>query len=82
MAILDDDGRITNPEVNQLGNKIGKEVGELFDRRTDWSMADKTVVAYHLQGFINTKIMQIIMGKLIKKQQETEHRSLRPETRE
>ena len=70
ISIMDAEGRITDPVVNELGKRIGDDVRKLFDEKTNWSMADLTVAAYHLQGYISAEIMRRIMGGIIKKQQQ------------
>jgi hypothetical protein len=70
VTIIDNEGRVVDLAVQELAKTIGEGVAKLLASHPDWSMADVTIAAYHLQGYISTEVMRKIMAGIIKKSQE------------
>lgn len=66
--IMDTDGRVVDNELNVLGLKVQAEINNLFKMKTDWTLEQKIVAAYHVQGHINSEVMRVLMEGIIKKQ--------------
>ncbi len=65
---MDADGRVIDKELNELGLQLQASVSTLFKAKADWTLDQKIVAAFHLQGYINTEVMRCLMEGLIKKQ--------------
>ena len=67
--IMDEQGRIIDPEVSAFAQSLGCGFKKLVDTHPEWTEADLTVAAYHVQGYIHSVVIGQIMSKVIKNQQ-------------
>jgi len=80
--VLDEDGRVTDRELNTLGFEIQTQVSNLFNKKTEWTVEQRVVAAFHLQSYISAEIMRRLMGNIIKRQQAAQHPTLTPEPKD
>ena len=66
-SIMDVDGKVTDVQLNELGLEFQARVNKLFNDKTGWTLEEKIVAAYHLQGYINSEVMRRIMENIMKK---------------
>jgi hypothetical protein len=67
--IMDEQGRIIDPEVSAFSQATGAGFKKLVDDHPEWTEADLIVAAYHVQGYVNSVVIGRIMSKVIKNQQ-------------
>jgi len=64
--VMDDDGRVVDTELNELGREINAKFKALIDKRTDWTPVEVTIAAFHLQGYLGTEVMRRVMANIMK----------------
>jgi hypothetical protein len=68
MSVLDAEGKVDDKELNELCLEVQARLNHLFNSKTEWTLEDKIVAVYHLQGYTNSEIMRRIMENIMKKQ--------------
>lgn len=65
--LMDNDGRVVDPELNALAQEMGVKFKELLDKRPDWTFEQVAASAFHLHGYLSSEVMRRIVGNLMKK---------------
>ena len=80
--IMDEQGRIIDPEVSAFAQSLGGGFKKLVDTHPEWTKADLTIATYHIQGYLNSVLISVVLEEMRKKQQLSAKPSLKPTTPE